>query len=77
MASCFERQDRRRDFTQVIVELMVAAWQVVDAGSRNRARIKIDMGGRHDLILKPVIEMDGDVLGKERAKVRRELQIIG
>ena len=77
LASCFKRQDRRCDFPQIIVELMVAARQAMDAGLRNRTCVELDMQRWRDFIVKPVIEMDGHAFRKARTKVRRELQIVG
>lgn len=77
LASWFKRQDRRCDFPQIIIELMVAARQAMDASLRNRACVELDMRRWRDFILKPMIEMDGDAFRKARTKVMRELKIVG
>jgi hypothetical protein len=56
---------------------MITVGQAMDASLRNRARVALEMRRWRDFIFEPVIEMDGNALRKARAKVRRELQIIG
>ena len=56
---------------------MIAARQTMDASLRNRARVALEMRRWRDFIFEPVIEMDGNAFRKARAKVGRELQIIG
>ena len=73
----FKRQDRRRDFAQIIVELMITTRQTMDMSLRNRVRVALDVRRWRDLIIKPVIEMDWNAFGKARAKVGRNLQVIG
>jgi hypothetical protein len=74
--SGFKRPDRRTDLSQIIIELMIAAGQPVDASLRNRARIQIGVRGRRGFVLEPMVEMDGDASRKPRAKVARQLQIL-
>lgn len=76
LASCFKRQDRLRDFSQIIVELMIALRQTMDASLRNGARVALEMRRWRDFVLKPVIEMDGNAFRKARPKIRRELQVV-
>ena len=45
----FQRQDRRGDVRQIIVELMIATRQVVHAGPWNRACVEVGMRGRNDV----------------------------
>ena len=69
-ASRFQRQNGHRDVGQVIVELVVAAGQAMDLSLRNRACVKIDVRGRHDVVVQSVPQVNGNVFGQACAQIR-------
>jgi hypothetical protein len=76
MSSAFQRFDRRGNLTQIIVELMIAVAQAMDAGLWNRTRIELGMRRRRGFIVEPMVDKDGNVSGKPRAEVGRGIHVL-